>query len=100
MSSGTRSRSPLGPLPRRGKWKARGTIVSLALVLAAGVVSPVAVAAQSMGERVSAASGPGGGGDRCEGVSVLGNTDHCRGRRVRRVRPVPLVRRVPQVRPE
>lgn len=79
MSSDKRTRSPLGPVPRRDKWKARGTIVSLALVLAAGVVSPAAAAAQSMGERVSASSGPGGGDDKCEGLSILGDRDRCRG---------------------
>ncbi|MET7717423.1 hypothetical protein [Streptomyces sp. NPDC005407] len=77
MSSGIRTRSPLGPVPRRGRWKARGAVVSLALVLAAGVVSPVAAAAQSMGERVSASSGPGGGDDKCEGVSLRGDRDDC-----------------------
>ena len=49
MSPDNRTASPLGPLPRRGKWMAGGALASLALVLAAGVVSPVAAAAQGVG---------------------------------------------------
>ncbi|MFI2345802.1 hypothetical protein ACH492_01805 [Streptomyces sp. NPDC019443] len=65
MSPANRTRSRLGPLSRRANWTAGGAIASLALVLAAGLVSPVGVAAQSMGERVSVSSGPGGGDDKC-----------------------------------
>ncbi|WP_327323149.1 hypothetical protein OG735_12055 [Streptomyces sp. NBC_01210] len=78
MIPDNRTGSVLGPLPRRDKWLAGSTIASLALVLAAGVISPVVAAAQSTGERVSASSGPSGVLDACTDVSQLGGKDNCK----------------------
>ncbi|WP_405891302.1 hypothetical protein OG427_38140 [Streptomyces sp. NBC_00133] len=78
MSPANRTGSRLGPLPRRANWTTGCAIASLALVLAAGLVSPVAVAAQSMGEGVSVSSGPGGGDDNCRDGSDRGGKDKCR----------------------
>ncbi|MFI8281383.1 hypothetical protein ACIGBH_42405 [Streptomyces sp. NPDC085929] len=65
------------PLPGRVKCLAGGTIASLSLILAAGVASPVAAAAASMGERGSASSGPGGVLDACK-VAQHGGKDNCK----------------------
>ncbi|MEU9008408.1 hypothetical protein AB0D12_01180 [Streptomyces sp. NPDC048479] len=78
MSPDNRTGAVLGPLPPRDKWLAGSTIASLALVVAAGVISPVAAAAQSLGERVSASSGPSGVVDACTDVSQLGGNDNCK----------------------
>jgi hypothetical protein len=78
MSPANRTGSRLGPLSRRANWTAGGAIASLALVLAAGLVSPVGVAAQSMGERVSVSSGSGGGDDKCRDGSDRGGEDKCK----------------------
>ncbi|MFF3456309.1 hypothetical protein ACFYXH_18675 [Streptomyces sp. NPDC002730] len=78
MIPDNRTGSVLEPLPRRDKWLAGSTIASLALVVAAGVISPVAAAAQSTGERVSASSGPGGVLDACTDVSQRGGKDNCK----------------------
>ncbi|MEV4193398.1 hypothetical protein [Streptomyces toxytricini] len=45
MSSEDRTRSSLGPLPRRAGWLAGGTFASLALVMGAAVAAPAAVGA-------------------------------------------------------
>ncbi|MGW2588464.1 hypothetical protein ACWCYZ_45795 [Streptomyces virginiae] len=57
---------------------AGSTIVSLVLVLAAGVVSPVAAVAQSMGKRESASSGPGGVLDACKSMLHHSRKDNCK----------------------
>ncbi|MBT2452914.1 collagen-like protein [Streptomyces sp. ISL-43] len=77
MNPDTRAGRRLGPLPRRAEWRVGGTIASLALVLAAGVVSPVASAAHSVGERVSASSETGPS-DRCKHRPDRGGTDKCK----------------------
>ncbi|MFD6972233.1 hypothetical protein [Streptomyces sp. NPDC059979] len=66
MSPENRTKSPLGPLPRRSSWLAGGTLASLALVMV-GISSPAFAAAESMqaAETVKAAS-PTGGGDKCK----------------------------------
>lgn len=66
MKTEFRTATRLGPLSRRAPWISGGLIASLALTLAAGVVSPAAAAAQSTGNRVSTLSRVGGGGDECQ----------------------------------
>ncbi|WP_326589174.1 hypothetical protein [Streptomyces sp. NBC_01294] len=66
MSPENRTKSTLGPLPRRSSWLAGGTLASLALVMV-GISSPAFAAAESIqaAETVTAAS-PTGGGDKCK----------------------------------
>lgn len=62
MRPDCRTGSTLGPLPRRDRWMVGGTIASLVLVLASGVVSPAAATAQSVpAARVTVADG-----DKCQ----------------------------------
>ncbi|MFE9631564.1 hypothetical protein [Streptomyces sp. NPDC006463] len=65
MSPENRTRSVLGPLPRRSGWLTGGTLASLTLVMA-GIAGPALATAQSMraAETVNAATPTGG--DHCE----------------------------------
>lgn len=54
-----------GPRTRGTRWTAGGAVASLALLLAAGLTVPNALAAQDAGGRVGAYGAAGGGGDSC-----------------------------------
>ncbi|MGW0389428.1 hypothetical protein ACWDYJ_00735 [Streptomyces sp. NPDC003042] len=65
MSPEYKTRSTLGPLPRRSGWVTGGTLASIAMVLA-GIASPAVATAETVQvtEAVIAAD-PAGGGDEC-----------------------------------
>lgn len=85
MNSENRSRSSLGPLPRRSALLAGGTIASLVLTLV-GITSPALAASQSgMASDGVSVAGPSGGDDctvvtsQGKSVRVGGDDDRCRG---------------------